>query len=255
MDDFLEGKVAIITGAAKGIGCAIAEHLAAEGAKVVLNDFDPEGKEVAERLGGLFVQGDLGQKSVCESIVEEAVKAYGSVHILVNNAGFQSVHSIEEFPEDVWDKMMAVMLKAPFLLTQCVWPYMKAQKWGRIINITSNSALKADMNKSGYVAAKHGLLGFTRTLALEGGPHGITAHPVCPGLVRTSLIENQLPDISKRTGIPEDEVVDELFLKNAPIKRFIEPAEIAGLVSFLCSDAAAAMSGSPLLIDLGKGAG
>lgn len=255
MGHSLNEKVAVVTGAAKGIGRAITEALAAEGAKVVLNDFDPAGTEVAERLGGLFVAGDLSQRPVCDAIIDEAVEAFGSVDILVNNAGFQSVHPFEEFPDEVWDKMLSVMLTAPFLLSRRAWPLMKARKWGRIINITSNSALKASANKSAYVAAKHGLLGLTRTLALEGGPLGITAHPVCPGLVRTTLIENQIPDLAKRAGIPEDEVVEKLFLKDAPIKRFIEPEEVAALVLFLCGEAASAMSGSPMLIDLGKGAG
>jgi 3-hydroxybutyrate dehydrogenase len=251
----MKNKVAIITGAAKGIGLAMAERFAADGARVVINDLDPDGSSVAERLNGLFIEGDLGDPEVCKRIVDASIQQHGTVDILINNAGFQHVESLENFPADVWHKMMAVMLTAPFLLSQHVWPHMKKQKWGRIINITSNSAMKASMNKSAYVAAKHGLLGLTRALALEGGPHGITAHPVCPGLVRTSLIENQIPDISKRTGIPEDEVVDKVFLATAPIKRFIEPSEIAELVHFLCGDAASAMSGSPVLIDLGKGAG
>jgi 3-hydroxybutyrate dehydrogenase len=251
----MQGKVAIVTGAAQGIGLAIAERLADAGVKVVINDVSREAKAVASRLGGTAVTGDLSEAEVCRRIVDTAVETYGTVHILVNNAGFQHVAPLEQFPPAVWDKMLAVMMTAPFLLTQHVWPHMTRQQWGRIINITSNSALKADADKSAYTAAKHGLLGLTRTTALEGGPHGITAHPVCPGLVRTSLIEDQIPDIARRTGIPEDRVVDEVFLRTAPIKRFIEPAEVAELVHFLCGDAAAAMSGSPLLMDLGKGAG
>lgn len=251
----MQDKIAIVTGAAQGIGLAIAERFAEAGATVVLNDLDEAVGDVASRLGGIAVPGDLGDREVCRRIVETAVEQYGTVHILVNNAGFQHVSPLADFSAAVWDKMLAVMMTAPFLLTQQVWPHMTGQQWGRIINITSNSALKADADKSAYTAAKHGLLGLTRTTAIEGGPHGITAHPVCPGLVRTSLIENQIPDIARRTGIPEEQVVNEIFLRNAPIKRFIEPTEVAELVYFLCGDAAAAMSGSPVLIDLGKGAG
>lgn len=251
----MKKKVAIITGAAQGIGLAIAERFSAAGARVVINDLDPEGSRVAARLGGTYIEGDIGKPGVCERLVDAVVQQHGTVHILVNNAGFQHVESVDTFPLDVWNKMVAVMMTAPFRLSRCAWPHMKKQRWGRIINITSNSALKASANKSGYTAAKHGLLGLTRALALEGGPYGITAHPVCPGLVRTRLIENQIPELSRRTGIPEEEVVDRVFLHGAPIQRFIEPAEVAELVHFLCGEAASAMSGSPVLIDLGKGAG
>ena len=251
----MNGKVAIVTGAAKGMGLAVAERLAADGAHVVINDLDPEGSTVATRLDGMFIEGDLNHPEVCQHIIDATAHRYGTVHILINNAGFQHVAPVDAFPLAVWHKMLSVMVTAPFLLAQHAWPHMKAQRWGRIINITSNSALKADVNKSGYTAAKHALLGLTRTLALEGGPHGITAHPVCPGLVRTSLIEDQIPAVSQSTGIPEAQVIDRVFLANAPIKRFIEPSEVAALVHFLCGDAASAMSGSPVMMDLGKGAG
>jgi len=246
-------KIAIVTGAATGIGEATAERLAAEGARVVVNDVNPAGAEVAQRIGGLFIQADLSQRADCRTIVECTLAEFGTVHILVNNAGIQHVAPIDEFPENAWDKLLAVMLTAPFLLTRYVWPHMKAQGWGRLINIASISSLRAEPNKSAYNTAKTGLLGLTRTLAIEGGPLGITAHAVCPGLVHTGLIDKQIPDIARTQGIPEDKVMD-YFLENSPIKRAIQPREIAALVAFLCSDEAAMMTGAPVLIDQGLSA-
>ena len=252
-DKPFEHKIAIVTGAATGIGQATAERLAAKGARVVINDVDPAGAEVAQRIGGLFIQADLSRRDDCRTIVERTVAEFGSVHILVNNAGIQHVAPIDEFPEDAWDKLLAVMLTAPFLLARYAWPHMKAQRWGRVINIASINALRAEPNKSAYNAAKTGVLGLTRSLALEGGPLGITTHAVCPGLVHTNLIDKQIPDIARTQGISENEVMG-YFLGNAPLKRAIRPAEIAALVSFLCSDEAAMMTGAPVLIDQGLSA-
>jgi 3-hydroxybutyrate dehydrogenase len=251
----MHGKVAVVTGAASGIGLAIAERLAAEGARVVAADVSPSGQAVAERLGGLFVQSNLTQAADCMEIVGRAVAEYGTVHILVNNAGVQHVAAIEDFPLEAWERLIAVMLTAPFLLTRTAWPHMKAQGWGRIINISSLNAMRAEPNKAAYNAAKSGLLGLTQTAAVEGGPHGITAHAICPGLVRTPLVERQIPDVARAQGIAPEDVVSKVFLRTAPIKRFIEPAEIAALVAFLCSDAASAMSGSPIMVDQGISAG
>jgi 3-hydroxybutyrate dehydrogenase len=248
-------RVAIVTGAASGIGQAIAARLAAEGARVVVADMNPAGAGVAERVGGLFVQSDLSRRADCRAIVERTVAELGSVHILVNNAGIQHVAPIDEFSEEAWDKLLAVMLTAPFLLTRYAWPYMNAQRWGRIINISSLNALRAEAHKAAYNAAKSGLLGLTQTIAVEGGPHGITAHAICPGLVRTPLVESQIPAVARAQGIAEEDVVEQVFLRTAPIKRFIEPEEIAALVAFLCSDAASAMSGSPIMMDQGIHAG
>lgn len=251
----MRGRVAIVTGAASGIGLATAERLAADGARVVVADISPTGQAVAERLGGLFVQSDLSRPSDCIGIVERAVAEYGTVHILVNNAGIQHVAALENFPLEAWERLMAVMLTAPFLLTRAAWPHMQTQGWGRLINISSLNALRAEPNKAAYNAAKSGLLGLTQTAAVEGGPHGITAHAICPGLVRTPLVEKQIPAVAQAQGVAPEEVVSKIFLRTAPIKRFIEPAEIAALVAFLCSDAASAMSGSPILFDQGISAG
>lgn len=255
-DEFLRGKVAVVTGAASGIGLAIAERLAADGAKVVVSDIKAEaGQAVAGRLGGLFVQGDLSRQSDCQGLIERTVEAFGAVHVLVNNAGFQHIDKIDEFPEAVWEKMIALMLTAPFLLIKYAWPYMKTQQWGRILNIASVHGVRASPYKVGYISAKHGMLGLTRTVALEGGPLGITVHAICPAYVRTPLVENQIADQARTQNLSEDEVIEKVMLKSTAIKRLVEPAEVAALASFLCRDEASAISGSPIMIDLGWTAG
>lgn len=254
-DQFLQDKVAVVTGAASGIGLAVANRLAAAGAKVVISDIQAEaGRAAAERLGGLFVESDLSRRADCKALIERTLAEWGAVHVLVNNAGFQHIDPLDEFPEDTWDKMLAVMLTAPFLLTRYAWPGMKAQKWGRIINIGSLLSTRGVPFKAAYVSAKHGILGLTRVTALEGGPYGITAHTICPAYVRTPLMENQIADQARTRGIPEDQVVEQVMLAPTAIKRLIEPEEIGNLVAFLCREEASAMSGAPVMIDLGSSA-
>jgi len=246
-------KVAVITGAASGIGLAIAEKMTADGAKVVINDVRAEeGQAAARRLGAFFIQGDLRERAGCQTLIKGTIAEYGAVHILVNNAGFQHIDPIDDFPEDIWEQMIGLMLTAPFLLTRYAWPSMKAQGWGRVINIGSRLSLRAEPFKSAYTAAKHGLLGLTRTTALEGAPLGITSHVICPAYVRTPLMENQIADLARVRDISPDDVVEQVMLKHAPIKRLIEPEEIANLVAFLCRPEASAMSGAPVSIDLGS---
>jgi 3-hydroxybutyrate dehydrogenase len=247
----LSGKIAIVTGAASGLGRAIAERLAADGATVVVADISEKGAAVAAAIGGHFVQGDSARRADCKALADTALTEYGTVHILVNNAGFQHVSPIEDFPEDMWDKMQAVMLTAPFLLTRYCWPAMKQQQWGRIVNISSIHGLIASPNKAGYIAAKHGLVGLTKTAALEGGALGITANVICPAYVRTPLVDNQIADQARTRGISEAEVIEKVFLEPAAIKRLIEPAEVADFVAYLCSPAAGVITGSALTMDLG----
>ena len=248
----LDGKVAIVTGAASGIGLACAERLAADGMKVVLADMNEKaGAEHAGRLSGDFIHADLSQRSGCRNLVDQALKKHGAVHVLVNNAGYQHVSPIEDFPEDQWERMLALMLTAPFLLTRYVWPQMKKQKWGRVVNIASIHALIASPFKVGYIAAKHGLLGLTRTAALEGGEHGITVNAICPAYVRTPLVDNQIADQAKANRMSAEEVIEKVMLAPAAVKRLIEPAEVAACVAYLCSDAAGVITGSAMTMDLG----
>ena len=241
-----------MTGAASGIGLACAERLAADGMKVVLADVNEKaGAEHAKRLAGDFIFSDLTKRSGCKQLVDETLKKHGTVHVLVNNAGYQHVSPIEDFPEEQWERMIALMLTAPFLLTRYCWPAMKKQKWGRIVNIGSIHALIASPYKVGYIAAKHGLVGLTRTAALEGGEHGITANAICPAYVRTPLVDNQIADQAKANAMSPAEVIEKIMLAPAAVKRLIEPAEVAGFVSYLCTEAAGTITGSALTMDLG----
>jgi 3-hydroxybutyrate dehydrogenase len=173
------------------------------------------------------------------------------VDILVNNAGFQHISPIEEFPIEQWNKLLGVMLTAPFLLMRYSWPMMKQKGWGRVINIASVHAMVASPFKAGYISAKHGVIGLTKTAALEGGEFGITVNAICPAYVRTPLVENQIADQARTRGIKEEEVVTDVMLKNAAIKKLIEPEEVANLVAFLASDQASSITGSSLTIDSG----
>ena len=244
--------VAFVTGGASGIGLACAERLAADGMKVVIADMNEKaGAEHAQRLAGDFVVADLSQRKGCKHLVDEVLRRHGTVHVLVNNAGFQHVSPIEDFPEEQWERMLALMLTAPFLLTRYCWPAMKKQKWGRIVNMASIHALIASPYKVGYIAAKHGLVGLTRTAALEGGEFGITANAICPAYVRTPLVDSQIADQAKANNLSKEEVVEKIMLAPAAVKRLIEPAEVAGFVAYLCSDAAGVITGSALTMDLG----
>ena len=245
-------RVAIVTGAASGIGLACAERLAGDGMKVVLADVSEKaGAEHARRLGGTFVAADLSKREGCRKLVDATLAAHGTVHVLVNNAGYQHVAPIEEFPEDQWERMLALMLTAPFLLTRYCWPAMKKQKWGRVVNIASIHALVASPFKVGYTSAKHGLVGLTRTAALEGGEHGITVNAICPAYVRTPLVDNQIADQAKANRMSPDEVIEKIMLAPAAVKRLIEPREVADFAAYLCGDAGGTITGAALTMDLG----
>ncbi|HEX2198461.1 MAG TPA: 3-hydroxybutyrate dehydrogenase [Burkholderiales bacterium] len=245
-------KVAIVTGAASGIGLACAERLARDGCKVVLADLNEQaGREHAARLKGSFVGADLAMRQGCRQLVDEALRLHGTVHILVNNAGYQHVAPIEEFPEEQWERMIALMLTAPFLLTRYCWPAMKKQRWGRVVNIASIHALVASPFKAAYISAKHGLVGLTRTSALEGGEHGITANAICPAYVRTPLVDSQIADQAKANRVSPEEVVEKVMLAPAAVKRLIEPAEVADFAAYLCSEPAGVITGAALAMDLG----
>ena len=245
-------RVAVVTGAASGIGLAVAEALAGENLRVVMADVNTAaGQKEADRLGAHFVQADLTDRADCKALIEAAVAKFGSVDVLVNNAGIQHVSPVEDFPEDKWDFILRLMLTAPFLLTKYAWPHMKSAGWGRIINISSVHGLRASEFKSAYISAKHGLMGLTKTTALEGGPFGITVNAICPAYVRTPLVDNQIDSQAATHGIPREEVIGSIMLKKAAIKRMIEPSEIGAAAVYLCSDAAGCMTGTDFTIDCG----
>ncbi len=248
----MQNRVAIVTGGASGIGRAVAEKFTSLGCKVVIADFNADsGNETAQAIGADFLQADLSDAEQCRTLVERTAEQHGGVDILVNNAGFQHISPIEEFPVEQWNKLLAVMLTAPFLLMRYSWPMMKQRGWGRVINIASVHAMVASPFKSGYISAKHGVIGLTKTAALEGGEFGITVNAICPAYVRTPLVENQIADQARTRGIREDEVISDVMLKNAAIKKLIEPEEVANLAAFLASDEASSITGSSLTIDSG----
>ena len=246
----LAGKTALVTGAGSGIGKAIAERFAEDGARVLVNDVSESGRAVADAIGGDFLQADLADAESTVALAEAALAA-GGVDVLVNNAGLQHVAPVDEFPDEEWSRLLQVMLTAPFLLTKRLLPAMKERGWGRIVNMASIHGLVASPSKSAYIAAKHGLVGFTRAVALEAGPHGVTVNAICPSFVRTPLVENQLPDLAAIAGVAVEDVVEQVVLAQAAVKRLIEPDEVAQLALFLASDAAGAITGSAYAIDLG----
>mgnify|MGYP003141696860 CR=1 FL=1 len=247
-------RTALITGAASGIGAEIAQTLFHEGYHVVIAD-----RNEPDYLANLsasdrrirFISTDLSQQADCQSLVEQSITEFGVIDILVNNAGFQHVAPLEEFPEATWDNMLQVMLTAPFLLTKYVFPGMKQQGWGRIINMGSIHSQVASLNKAGYIAAKHGLAGLTKTTALEGGPYQITANLICPAYVRTPLVERLIAAQAETLGISVEQVESEVFLKASATGKMIEPAEVAAMVCFLCSDQAKSITGASWTIDGG----
>lgn len=245
-------RVALVTGAASGIGLAVADSLAKNDYQVVMADVnEADGRQHADRLGAHFVKVDLTSPEGCQALVDEAVAQFGSVDVLVNNAGIQHVSPVEDFPVEKWQFMISLMLTAPFLLTKYCWPHMKKNGWGRVINVSSVHGLRASEFKSAYISAKHGVMGLTKTTALEGGPHGITVNAICPAYVRTPLVDNQIDDQAKTHGIPREDVIEKVMLKKAAVKRMIEPDEIGAAVLYICSDAAGCMTGTDFTIDCG----
>jgi len=244
----------LITGAASGIGAELAKAFFREEYQLILADINiPEYLDDFENQGQnfCFVQADLSQEDSCEQIINQGIRKFSSIDILINNAGFQHVCPIESFPLEIWQRMLAVMLTAPFLLTKGVWPGMKSRKWGRIVNIGSIHSQVASLNKVGYIAAKHGLIGLTKSSALEGGPVGITANAICPSYVRTPLVENQMESQAKTLGLSKEAVEREVFLNSTATGNLIEPEEISSLVLYLCSEKAKSVTGASWNIDCG----
>ena len=244
-------KVALVTGAAGGIGRVTAGAFAEGGARVIVHDVSETGRDVADELGGTFLRADLSDMDETRELCRAALEAEGRIDILVNNAGLQHIAPVDEFPDEAWSKLIQVMLVAPFQMMKRLVPGMKERGWGRIINISSIHGLVASPYKSAYVSAKHGLIGLTKTVALEVGTFGVTVNAICPGYTRTRLVEVQIGDQARTRGIPEDEVIDKVMLEPAAIKRLIEPEEIARLALFLASDDARSITGAAHAIDAG----
>jgi 3-hydroxybutyrate dehydrogenase len=249
MAKFLEGKRALVTGSTSGIGLAIARALAAEGAEVVLNGFG-DADEIArlcEELGATHVGADLTRTEGVEALMAGA----GSIDILVNNAGMQHVAPVEEFPPEKWDAIIALNLSAAFHSARLAVQHMKAKGWGRIISTASAHSLAASPFKSAYVAAKHGIAGLTKVLALELAEHGVTANCISPGYVWTPLVENQIPDTMAARGMTREQVLNEVLLAKQPTRKFVQPEEVAALAVFLCRPEAANINGANYSIDGG----
>ena len=238
-------KAAVVTGAGSGIGRAIAQRLTDDGWRVLAVDLEP-----AEDGPGEPHTADLTTREGNATAIE-AARQFGRLDAVIANAGFQHVAPVEEFPEDRWDAMIALLLTSPFLLARAAWPALRESGEGRFVAIASAHALVASPFKSAYVSAKHGVLGLVKTLALEGAEHGITATAVCPGYVRTPLVEKQLADQAKARGIPEERVLEDVILEPHAVKRLIEPEEVAATVAFLLSRDGRAFTGVPVTLDQG----
>jgi len=246
---FLSGKRALVTGSTSGIGLAIAQALAAEGAEVVLNGFgDPtEIENLCEALGAIHIGADLTTTAGVEDLMAKA----GPVDILVNNAGMQHVAPVEEFPPEKWNSIIALNLSAAFHTARLAVPHMKARGWGRIIATASAHSKAASPFKAAYVAAKHGIDGLTKVLALELAEYGVTANCISPGYVWTPLVENQIPDTMAARGMTREQVVNDVLLAKQPTKKFVQPEEVAALAVFLCRDEAQNINGANYSIDGG----
>ncbi len=255
----LSGKTAVITGSTSGIGLAYARAMAEQGANIMINGFGDAVAIEKERAG---IATDFGVKCVYSSadmtrpveihaMIHDAVKSLGSVDVLVNNAGIQHVEAIEHFPVDKWDAIIAINLSSAFHTIRTAVPYMRKAGWGRIINTASAHALVASPFKAAYVAAKHGIAGLTKTVALEVAENNITVNAICPGYVWTPLVEKQIPDTMKARNMTEEQVKKEVLLAAQPTREFVTVEQIAGLAVFLCSDTAASITGALLPMDGG----
>lgn len=255
----LVGRTALITGSTSGIGLGYARALAEAGAAVMINGFGDADAIAAmvDELGALnggratHHGADMTRSSDIRDMVAECAERFGGPDILINNAGIQHVAPVDEFPEEKWDAILAIILSSAFHASKAALPGMKAKGWGRIINTGSMHSLVASPYKSAYNAAKHGIAGLTKTVALEVATQGITVNCICPGYVWTPLVENQIPDTMKARGMTYDEVVNQVLLDKQPQKQFVQVEQLAALALFLCSDAASAITGTNLSVDGG----
>jgi 3-hydroxybutyrate dehydrogenase len=255
----LKGKVALVTGSTSGIGLAIARGCAQSGAAVVINGFgerdaiEQERASIEKDFGvkALYSAADMRKADQIAAMIGDAEQQLGRVDVLVNNAGIQFVSPVEDFPVEKWDQIIAINLSAAFHAIRAAVPGMKARRWGRIINTASAHALVASPFKSAYVAAKHGIAGLTKTVALETAPFGITVNAICPGYVWTPLVEKQIPDTMAARGLTREQVIKDVLLAAQPTKEFVTVEEVAGLALYLASDLARSITGAILSIDGG----
>jgi 3-hydroxybutyrate dehydrogenase len=253
----MQRRTVLITGSTSGIGLVIAKAFAKQGCNIIFNGLEANGVDIAQEVAAyyaieyMFFPANMLQPAALREMVETAMSKFGVIDVLVNNAGIQHVSPIEDFPEDKWNDIIAINLTSAFHLTKAVWPGMKAQNFGRIINIASAHGLFASEFKSAYVAAKHGVVGFTKTAALEGAPFGITCNAICPGYVKTPLVEKQIGDQARVHNLPEDEVIKKVILAKQAIKEFVPVETIAELALFLASDIAATITGTAMPVDGG----
>lgn len=255
----LKGKTAVVTGSTSGIGLGIAEGFAKEGVNLVLNGFGDAAEIEAIRAGlaskfGIKVTydgADMSKPDQIEAMMKKAAADFGGVDILVNNAGIQHVCPVEDFPTAKWDAIIAINLSSAFHTTKMAVPYMKSKGWGRIINVASAHAMVASPFKSAYVASKHGIMGFTKTVALEVAEKGVTCNAICPGYVLTPLVEKQIPDTAKARGMTIEQVKKDVLLAAQPTKQFVTTEQVAGTAIFLCSDSAASITGTNIMVEGG----
>lgn len=255
----LKGKRALITGSTSGIGAACAQALAAQGADIVLCGFGEASaitaqcETLAALSGGqaLHLEGDLSDGDATLALAASCIERVGGIDILINNAGIQHVCPVEDFPVEMWRKMQAIMVEAPFLLARSLVPGMKERGWGRIITVASAHGSVASPNKSSYITAKHAMIGMTRALGVELAPAGITVNAISPGYVWTSLVENQIPDTMRTRGMTRDQVINDVLLATTPQRKFVQVEQIGAMAAFLCSEAAATMTGANMAMDGG----
>jgi len=249
----LEGKVALVTGSTSGIGLAIAKAFAAEGATLMINGFGDKAaiERECEALGAIHDGADMSDPDAIEAMMKRCADELGPIDVLVNNAGIQHVSPVESFPPEKWDAIVAINLSAVFHTTRHALPAMKQKGWGRIVNTASAHSLVASPNKSAYVAAKHGVAGFTKTVALEAARDGVTVNCISPGYVWTTLVENQIPDTMKARNMSREQVMNDVLLAAQPTKKFVTPEQVAALAVFLCRDDAASITGTNISMDGG----
>ena len=256
---FLTGKTALVTGSTSGIGLGYAKALAAEGANVMINGFGDAAEIEQERAGleatgagkALYSDADMTKPAAIAAMVRTCAEELGGPDIVINNAGIQFVSPVDEFPDEKWDAIIAINLTSAFHVIKAALPAMKAKRWGRIINTASAHSVVASPDKSAYVAAKHGLVGLTKTVALEVARLGITANCISPGYVWTPLVERQIPDTMKARGLTKEQVMNDVLLAAQPTKQFVTVEQVAALAVFLCRDEAASITGANLSVDGG----